>query len=220
VRALAAAGEATLGSAVSLFITLEGIEGSGKSSHARTLAAALRDAGHAVIETREPGGTTAGAALRTLLLGSETPLTGLAELFLYCADRAQHLSQVVRPALAAGRIVICDRFSDSTIAYKAMDAGRPRRRARARRARERWPVPARPSCSTVRSASGSGVSGAGLDRSLRARDRRVPRAHPRGLLAIAAAAPERVMVIDSTQDAAVVGAQLEAATRARLEAAA
>src|SRR5258706_9847792 len=109
---------------VSLFITFEGIEGSGKSAHARTLATALRASGHAVTETREPGDTAAGGAIRSLLLGAEaTPLTPLAELFLYCADRAQHVAEVIQPALADGKTVVCDRFSDSTIAYQGYGRG-------------------------------------------------------------------------------------------------
>jgi len=104
---------------VSLFITFEGIEGSGKTTHLRQLAAHLRASGHAVVETREPGGTPGGAAVRRILLGAEAvPLTAFAELCLYCADRAQHVDEVIRPALAAGRIVLSDRFSDSTIAYQ------------------------------------------------------------------------------------------------------
>lgn len=106
------------------FITFEGIEGSGKSTHLGHLAAHLRAAGHAVVETREPGGTAAGAAIRRLLLGSEAaPLTPLAELLLYCADRTQHVSETIRPALAAGRVVLCDRFSDSTLAYQGYGRG-------------------------------------------------------------------------------------------------
>jgi dTMP kinase len=109
---------------VSLFVTFEGIEGSGKSTHLGHLAARLRGGGHAVVETREPGGTRAGAAVRELLLGAEgIPLAPLTELFLYCADRAQHVAEVIKPALAAGRIVLCDRFSDSTIAYQGYGRG-------------------------------------------------------------------------------------------------
>jgi dTMP kinase len=109
---------------VSLFITFEGIEGSGKSTQLRALASRLRESGRVVVETREPGGTPAGAALRSLLLAAEpVPLTPRAELFLYCADRTQHVSQVIRPALAAGRVVLCDRFSDSTIAYQGYGRG-------------------------------------------------------------------------------------------------
>jgi dTMP kinase len=91
---------------VSLFVTFEGIEGSGKSTHLRRLAAHLKARGVPVVETREPGGTSAGDAIRALLLGAEAiPLTPLGELLLYCADRAQHVHEVVRPALAAGRVL-------------------------------------------------------------------------------------------------------------------
>ena len=109
---------------MSLFVTFEGIEGSGKSTHLRQLAAHLRGAGRGVVETREPGGTPAGAAIRRLLLGSEAvALTPLAELLLYCADRTEHVSEVIRPGLAAEHIVLCDRFSDSTIAYQGYGRG-------------------------------------------------------------------------------------------------
>ena len=123
---------------MSLFVTFEGIEGSGKTSQLQFLAAHLRAAGHAVVETREPGGTAAGAAMRRLLLGAETvPLTPLAELLLYCADRTQHVSEVVRPALAAGRVVLSDRFSDSTIAYQGYARGLDLEAVRALDARAR-----------------------------------------------------------------------------------
>lgn len=109
---------------MSIFVTFEGIEGSGKSTQLGFLAAHLRATGHDVVETREPGGTPAGLALRGLLLGPEAvPLEPLAELHIYCADRAQHVATVIRPALAAGRIVLCDRFSDSTIAYQGYGRG-------------------------------------------------------------------------------------------------
>ena len=116
---------------MSLFVTFEGIEGSGKSTHLRRLAAHLKARGVPVVETREPGGTVAGDAIRALLLGAAAiPLTPLGELLLYCADRAQHVHEVVRPALAAGRVVLCDRFSESTIAYqgygRGLDLGRVR----------------------------------------------------------------------------------------------
>jgi dTMP kinase len=109
---------------VSLFVTFEGIEGSGKSTHLAHLARHLRGRGNTVVETREPGGTRAGATVRELLLGADgIPLAPLTELFLYCADRAQHVAEVIRPELAAGRIVLCDRFSDSTIAYQGYGRG-------------------------------------------------------------------------------------------------
>jgi dTMP kinase len=109
---------------VSYFITFEGIEGSGKSTHARHVATHLRALGRGVVETREPGGTGAGRAIRQLLLAEHAvPLAPLAETLLYVADRAQHVSEVIVPALARGQLVLCDRFSDSTFAYQGYGRG-------------------------------------------------------------------------------------------------
>lgn len=105
-------------------ITFEGIEGSGKSTHARLLREHLRACGWDPVLTREPGGTPLGEPIRRLLLDpASTPVHPLAELLLYCADRAQHVTQVISPALATGRPVVCDRFSDSTIAYQGHGRG-------------------------------------------------------------------------------------------------
>lgn len=102
-----------------MFITFEGIEGSGKSTQLARLAAALRQRGHRVTVTREPGGTPAGARIRRILTDPEAPpLSATAELFLYLADRAQHVRERILPALASGDVVLCDRFSDSTLAYQ------------------------------------------------------------------------------------------------------
>src|SRR2546426_2220445 len=121
-----------------MFITFEGIEGSGKSPDLRHLAEHLRASGSRVVETREPGGTAAGAAIRRLLLGPDAaPLTPLAELFLYCADRTQHVREVIRPALDAGQVVLCDRFSDSTLAYQGYARGLDLEAVRALDARAR-----------------------------------------------------------------------------------
>jgi len=101
------------------FITLEGLDGTGKSTQMRMLAAALRGAGHKVVETREPGGTPTGEKIRKVLLDSGTAgLSPLAEMALMFASRAQHIAEVIEPALAAGQIVLCDRFTDSTEAYQ------------------------------------------------------------------------------------------------------
>jgi dTMP kinase len=102
-----------------LFVTIEGIEGGGKTTQVGLLAAALLKAERSVRVTREPGGTKLGTEIRELLLHSATGLGRLAELFLILADRAEHVETVIRPALRAGEIVLCDRFSDSTIAYQA-----------------------------------------------------------------------------------------------------
>jgi dTMP kinase len=101
------------------FITFEGLDGTGKSTQMRKLAAVLRAAGHKVIETREPGGTATGEQIRRVLLHSGTTgLAPLAEMALMFASRAQHIAEVIEPALAAGSIVLCDRFTDSTEAYQ------------------------------------------------------------------------------------------------------
>lgn len=106
------------------FITFEGGEGSGKSTQWNLLAQALKTKGMPTVATREPGGTPAGRAIRQLLLTPEGhALEALPELLLYGADRAHHLTQVIRPALAAGRWVICDRYQDSTTVYQGLVRG-------------------------------------------------------------------------------------------------
>jgi dTMP kinase len=101
------------------FITFEGLDGTGKSTQMRKLAAVVRTAGHKVIETREPGGTATGEKIRRVALDSGTAgLDPMAEMALMFASRAQHIAEVIEPALAAGSIVLCDRFTDSTEAYQ------------------------------------------------------------------------------------------------------
>jgi dTMP kinase len=101
------------------FITFEGLDGCGKSTQLAKLAAVLTAQGLSVVVTREPGGTPTGEKVRQLLLDSKTSsLTPLAELALMFAARAQHIAEVIQPALAEGKIVLCDRFTDSTEAYQ------------------------------------------------------------------------------------------------------
>ncbi len=103
-----------------LFVTLEGVEGSGKTTQAARLGSALGDKGYTVLSTREPGGTETGERIRNILLGSRDGSVGPeTELLLYMASRAQHVRDVIYPALQAGHVVICDRFSDATVAYQA-----------------------------------------------------------------------------------------------------
>ncbi len=101
------------------FITFEGLDGTGKSTQMHKLATVLRAAGHKVVETREPGGTPTGEKIRRVLLDSSTEgLAPLAEMALMFASRAQHIAEVIEPALEHGQIVLCDRFTDSTEAYQ------------------------------------------------------------------------------------------------------
>ncbi len=102
-----------------IFITFEGIEGSGKTTQIALLEEYLYRKGEPVLRTREPGGTKIGDAIRHLLLDlSNSKMDPKAELFLYLASRAQHIAEVIRPALESGKTVLCDRFTDATIAYQ------------------------------------------------------------------------------------------------------
>jgi dTMP kinase len=107
-----------------MFITFEGIEGCGKSTQINLLAAHLQQAGQKVVLTREPGGCPIANQIRSILLdASNNTMVPMAELMLYAASRAQHLADVIRPALADSSIVLCDRFSDATRAYQAFGRG-------------------------------------------------------------------------------------------------
>ncbi len=105
------------------FITLEGGEGAGKSTQARLLVAALRKQGLAVLLTREPGGAPGAEVLRSLLLSGETEWSAPSEALLHFAARAEHVERTIKPALAAGNWIVCDRFSDSTMAYQGYGQG-------------------------------------------------------------------------------------------------
>jgi len=107
-----------------LFITFEGIDGCGKSTQVSRFESTLKERGVSFIVTSEPGGTKIGQAIRKILLHVDnTHIVPLAELFLYAADRAQHVSEVIKPALEAGKWVICDRYSDATTVYQGVVLG-------------------------------------------------------------------------------------------------
>nr|WP_238348277.1 dTMP kinase [Pseudomonas sp. RW10S2] len=109
-----------------MFITLEGPEGAGKSTNREYLAARLREQGVDVVMTREPGGTPLAERIRELLLApSDEAMAADTELLLMFAARAQHLAEVIRPALARGAVVLCDRFTDATYAYQGGGRGLP-----------------------------------------------------------------------------------------------
>jgi dTMP kinase len=101
-----------------MFITFEGIEGSGKSTQLRRLAAHLREHGRTVVETKEPGGTPLADQIRAILLDSASVIDPVAEVFLFAASRRQHTTERIEPALARGEVVLCDRYADSTVAYQ------------------------------------------------------------------------------------------------------
>jgi len=107
------------------FITLEGPEGGGKTTQGHLLAERLRASGIEVVVTREPGGDPLAEGIRSLVQNPELDLVIQAELLLFLAARAQHVERVVRPALQAGKVVVCDRFADSTVAYQSYGAGLP-----------------------------------------------------------------------------------------------
>lgn len=110
-----------------VFITLEGPDGSGKSSLLRQLAGVLQAAGCHVVATREPGSTPLGEQMRKLVLDTEPRIerTGRADALLFAASRAQHVAEVIRPALEDGAVVVCDRYADSSMAYQGAGSGVP-----------------------------------------------------------------------------------------------
>jgi dTMP kinase len=107
-----------------MFLSFEGSDGSGKSTHIRLLSEKLREMGYTVLVTREPGGCPISEKIRELVLDKENiEMTPVAEALLYAAARAQHVSQVIRPALERGEVVITDRYVDSSIAYQGYGRG-------------------------------------------------------------------------------------------------
>lgn len=106
-----------------MFITFEGPEGGGKTTQIRLLAAALESRGYDLVVTREPGGTPLGDRLRSILLEEADDLDPATEALLMTGARARHVNKLIRPALQSGKLVICDRFSDSTLAYQGAGRG-------------------------------------------------------------------------------------------------
>ena len=107
-----------------LFVTFEGPEGSGKSTHSKRLYKDLMDDGYDIVHTSEPGGTALGAGIRDLLLKMDSVrLDSMTELFLFEADRAQHVREMINPSLEANKIVLCDRFNTATFAYQGFGLG-------------------------------------------------------------------------------------------------
>ncbi len=107
-----------------LFITLEGLDGAGKTTQLHKAAQLLRQKGYEVVESREPGGTELAEKVRALVLDATLPLNNTTQTLLYLAARSEHVDKLLRPALESGKIVLCDRFSDSTLAYQGLAAGK------------------------------------------------------------------------------------------------
>ena len=106
------------------FITFEGADGGGKSTQVQLAAEWLRKQGYEVVTTREPGGTVLAEKVRELVLDPALPLNTTSQSLLYLAARSEHVEKVIRPALDAGKVVLCDRFSDSTLVYQGLSLGK------------------------------------------------------------------------------------------------
>ncbi|MBP1690489.1 MAG: dTMP kinase [Deltaproteobacteria bacterium] len=193
-------------------ITVEGIDGAGKSTQVERLAALLIAAGHRLVSTREPGATALGRELRRMVLGRELTLSADAELFLFLADRAEHVASVIRPALRKGAIVLCDRFLDSTIAYQGYGRQRDLERIR------RWDAESRDGLEPDLTLLLDCPVELGAERRRRETDRyqvldrdfhqRVRQ----GFLDRAAADPARIHRVDSSRDLATVSAEVASVT--------
>lgn len=186
------------------FITLEGGEGAGKSTHAARLAARLRAAGLEVIETREPGGTPGAEAIRDLLLGGgEARWTPMVEALLLNAARADHAGRLIAPALARGAWVVCDRWLDSTLAYQGGAGGLALETLRALHAIATGGLmPRRTLLLDLPVAQGlarAGGRGGTADR-IGGRDAGFHERVRAAFLALAAAEPERIAIIDASAD--------------------
>lgn len=194
------------------FVTLEGVDGAGKSSHIEFIADAVRTKGTHVIVTREPGGTDLAERLRSLILAE--PMTPVLETLLMFAARADHVTRVIRPALAAGTIVVCDRFSDATAAYQGAGKGVGRELiARLAEAAHPGLAPDRTlvfDCPYEVAAARLAKAGRTLDRFER-EDRAFFERVRSAYLAIAEEEPVRVRVIDASGDAAAVRKQIKSA---------
>ena len=105
------------------FITMEGVDGSGKTTQLQLTARFLLDRGYDVVTTREPGGTKMAERIRSLVLDADAAITARTEVVLYLAARAEHVETVIKPALAEGKVVLCDRFADSTMVYQGFVRG-------------------------------------------------------------------------------------------------
>jgi dTMP kinase len=192
------------------FLTLEGVDGAGKSSHIEFIADAVRAKGAHVIVTREPGGTDLAERLRQVILGE--PMTPVLETLLVFAARADHVARVIRPALKAGHWVVCDRFTDATMAYQGAGNGVSSdlisRLAEAAHPGLKPDLTLIFDCPYEISSQRLAKSGRILDRFER-EDRAFFDRVRSAYLALAKAEPKRIRVIDASPDAATVRQQIK-----------
>ncbi|MGY9049651.1 thymidylate kinase [Puniceibacterium antarcticum] len=202
-----------------LFVSFEGIDGSGKSTQARRLAEVLRAMGHEVVLTREPGGSPGAEEIRALVLqGDPDRWSAETELLLFTAARRDHLERTIRPALAAGKIVLCDRFADSTRMYQGLSRGDLRASVDALHALVIGQEPdltllidMDPAAALSRAKARATVEERFEDFGQDLQDRM--RA---GFLALAQEFPDRIRVIDGTRDETAVAADVMATVSAAL----
>jgi dTMP kinase len=184
-----------------MFITIEGCDGVGKSTLLRNLVERLSRRGVDVVATREPGGSSLGTEIRKILLSASQPIDPMAETLLFLADRRQHLVEVIEPALSSGKVMICDRFHDSTIAYQGYGrglGGESIERLCQETCGGRWPdltfwIDLDPSVALQRARRESGRSDRFEDQEVQFHER-----IDAGFRALAARCPDRIIPLDGT----------------------
>jgi dTMP kinase len=201
-----------------MFITFEGIEGSGKTTQQRLLAELLRSHGKTVVVTKEPGGTPLADRIRAMVLDSANVIDPIAEVFLFAASRRQHTTEVIEPALKRGEVVLCDRYADSTLAYQGF--GRLIDLDRLRALNE-WATDALvphvtllfdlPEELGLNRANSRNANAAQDEGRFEAEDLRFHRRVREGYLAMAVAEPQRFRVIDANGSVDDVFARTRAA---------